>query len=465
MTADVWVWAEIGAILVLLLCAGFFSSAETSLFSLDRTVLAQMRRVELPGSTVIDRLLSQPRRLIVTILIGTEFVNVTASALSTGLVIQFFGPDKEWLNIFIMLPVLLLLCDIVPKTLAIRHNARFAVFQAPYVDLFARVVSPLRWILRRISDWIITLLVGKARTPASISTEDIVRTLAEEAVGEGSLDTDEARYIHQIFEFGDLTMTDVATPRSQMFVFSANMPLDIIARELRRTRHTKVPVHEEGDKDKILGILFARDLLGIGLRGRNAAEDRAVLLKLLRKPHFVPDSRLASDLFITFRRRRLSLALTVDEFGGVTGLVTMEDLLECIFGDFASRSEKVKRQSNAFEALGEGRYRVDASMSIEEFNRSIGADYDDKEVETVAGMLLHEFGELPTEGQSIEVGKFAFAVTSVAGNRIRETVVQALAAPQAPPAADSERVQESGAPHVRPLDRAAGAIAGGRADG
>lgn len=461
MTADVVVWIEIVVIFGLLLCAGFFSSAETSLFSLDRTVLAQMRRSNQPGSAVIERLLSQPRRLIVTILIGTEFVNVTSSALSTGLVLHFFGPDKEWLNVFIMLPVLLLLCDILPKTLAIRHNVRFAAFQAPYVDLFARTVSPIRWVLRRVSDWIITLLVGKSRTPASISTEDIVRSLATEAVDEGSLDTDEARYIHQIFEFGEMTMSDVATPRSQIFMFPANMPLDVIARELRRTRHTKVPVHEEGDKDKILGILFARDLLGIDLRGHDPAEDRAVLLKLLRKPYFVPESRLASDLFITFRRRKLSLALTVDEFGGVTGLVTMEDLLECIFGDFASRSESVARQGSAFEALGDGRYRVDASMTIKEFNRLIGAGFDDEEVETVAGMLLHEFGELPPEGQSIVAGRFAFTVTSVAGNRIREAVVRAIDVPREEPPADAARGKEMEGRPARQREGAAANAAGG----
>src|SRR5262245_51941857 len=117
MTDDPVVWAEIVIIFALLLCAGFFSSAETSLFSLDRTMLAQMRRDNRPGTAVIERLLSQPRRLIVTILIGTEFVNVTTSAMSTGLVVHFFGPNKEWLNVFIMLPVLLLFCDIVPKTL------------------------------------------------------------------------------------------------------------------------------------------------------------------------------------------------------------------------------------------------------------------------------------------------------------------------------------------------------------
>jgi CBS domain containing-hemolysin-like protein len=464
VSTDPLVWIEIVVIFALLVCAGFFSSAETSLFSLDRTMLAQMRRDNHPGASVIERLLSQPRRLIVTILIGTEFVNVTSSAMSTGLVLRFFGPDKEWLNVFIMLPVLLLLCDIVPKTLAIRHNVRFATFQAPYVDVFARAVSPVRWVLRRVSDWIITLLVGKARTPASISTEDIVKTLAAEAVDEGSLDTDEARYIHQIFEFGDMTMTDVATPRSQMFVFSASMPLDLVARELRRTRHTKVPVHEDGDKDKILGILFARDLLGIDLRNRNLDDDRATLLRLLRKPYFVPESRLASDLFITFRRRKLSLALTVDEFGGVTGLVTMEDLLECIFGDFASRSENIRRQSNAFESLGDGRYRIDASMTIHEFNRLIGANFDDEEVETVAGMLLHEFGELPPEGQSIQAGNFAFTVTSVAGNRIREAVVRAVEPPGEPAPVVTKRGE---APETRPPRRREGvsADARGRGDG
>jgi len=156
----------------------------------------------------------------------------------------------------------------------------------------------------------------------------MVRTLAREAVGEGVLNPVEARYIDHIFEFGDKTVEDVMTPRSNVFFMPAEMTLGEMLLELRRTRRTKVPVFHE-HRNNILGILYARDLLG--MEPDEPSRLDVSKRQLLRPPYFVPETKLAAELFHTFRKRKLSLALVVDEYGGVTGLVSMEDLLECIF--------------------------------------------------------------------------------------------------------------------------------------
>jgi len=184
---------------------------------------------------------------------------------------------------------------------------------------------------------------------------------------------------------------------------------------LRRTRHTKVPVHDDGDRDTILGILFTRDLLGRDLR---AADARDGVRGLLRKPYFVPETRLAADLFFYFRRNKLSLALTVDEYGGITGLVSMEDLLECIFGEIDSGSEQLKRENVGFEKLGDGRFRVHASMTVKQFNDLIGVQLADDSAETVGGVLLNQFGEVPQEGSTMRIGDLVFTVDTVIGHRM-----------------------------------------------
>jgi CBS domain containing-hemolysin-like protein len=429
---DLIIWAQLVLFCVLMLLSGFFSSSETSLFSLSQVQLQQLRRDNNPRVGLIEHLLSQPRRLIVTILIGNELVNVAASVISAAAVIHMLGDENKWVNLFVMVPILLLFGEITPKTLAIRNNVAFATFQSPLIDLFARIILPVRWLVREVSDVIITLIVGKERSRDNIITEDMVRSLAREALGEGALDRQEAHYIEQIFEVGDLKLDDIMTPRSQVVAFPIELSLEEMARELMRTRHSKVPVYRD-NLDAIEGVLFARDLLGVDLSsgaGPTPAD-------LLRKAYFVPETRGVSDLLHTFRDRNLSLALTVDEYGGVTGLVTMEDLLECIFGDIPSRSEVIKQEQVEFEDLGGGRYRVGGSMSLQNFNELVGTEFDDEEVETIGGILLHEFGELPAEGARIVIGEHAFTVISLDHHLIQGVAVEPVT-PIEPPSETAE---------------------------
>ncbi len=245
------------------------------------------------------------------------------------------------------------------------------------------MIKPLRWVIRKIADRIITLFIGKDRSRGNIITEDMVRVLAREALGEGALDHLEAQYIEQIFDFGNKTLNDVMTPRSDIFFLSLDSPINQITKELCETRHTKVPVYDE-HKDDIAGILHARDLLGIDIDG--FSPDKDAFRRLLREPYFVPESKLAADLFRTFRERKLSIALTVDEYGGVTGLVTMEDLLECIFGEIHSPSDE--QHNISAKDPSKGRYTVEGGIPIAEFNREMESDLSDEWGDTIGGLIL-----------------------------------------------------------------------------
>lgn len=420
---DMVVFFELLFFVVLMGLSGFFSSSETALFSLSPRQLEQMRHDDNPRVGVIERLLSEPRRLIVTILIGNEFVNVAASVISAAVVIRLLGAESKLVNLLIMVPILLLVGEITPKTLAIRNNVAFATFQSRPIDLFARAIAPLRRLIRSIADLFTTLAVGRERAQGSIVTEDMVRTLAREAVGEGVLDRQEAQYIEQIFSFGDMTVEDVRTPRSNVFFLPVSMPPSEMVTNLRQTRYTKVPVYRD-NRDEIEGILHSRDLLGLDLDNIDAHPDR--VLKLLRTPHIVPENKTAADLFHTFRKRRLSVALTVDEYGGITGLVTMEDLLECIFGDIPSPSEVNEEVGVNLRKDGSG--RVNGSVTLEQFGRAFGEQFEGDAFDTVGGMILHVCGELPCEGKTVTIGSVEFTVTRVENNRIQEVTARSVAA-------------------------------------
>ncbi|HSH69869.1 MAG TPA: hemolysin family protein [Deferrisomatales bacterium] len=416
------VGSELVLICLLLALSAFFSSAETSLFSLTRSQLDQMRLDGNPRAPLVEGLLNQPRRLIVTILIGNEFVNVTASALAASLVIRWAGPNREWVNLVIMVPLLLLAGEITPKTLAIRNNIAFATVQAPLVQRFAVLITPLRWAVRRIADRFITLLVGPERSRASIVTEDMVRSLAREAVGQGELDEREARYIEHIFDFGDTTVRQAMTPRSRIFFLSADTPREEVADHIRRTRHAKIPVFV-GEPDNIVGILFARDLLGLGCPTGGPISTPTDLTEVLRPAYFIPETRSAADLFHTFRRKRISIALTLDEYGGVTGLVTMEDLLECIFGEIPSRSDTAAGNEPRWETLGPQRFRTDGRLPLERLSEEVGERVEAGDAETVGGFLLQRCGELPSPGTRVVEGRLAFTVERVEQRQIAAVLV------------------------------------------
>lgn len=417
---DLILWLELITFVVLMMLSGFFSSSETAFFSLSTVQLEQMRRDENPRLSLVKRMLSEPRRLIVTILIGNEFVNVAASVISAAIVIDLMGAENKYLNLFIMIPILLLVGEITPKTLALRHNVPFASFQSRWITLFAKLIFPLRWAVRLIADAITSILIGKQRTRGNIVTQDMMRTLAREAEEEGVLDDHEARFIDQIFDFGNKTVADIMTPRSAIYYLSADLSLSEIIAELSRTpRATRIPIYKD-NRDNVIGILYARDLLRLDLKSVSTQE--LAVHDYLRKPFLIPEVKPATELFETFRERNLSFALTIDEFGGVTGLVTMEDMYEHIFGDIRTLSSAATMQG--MKKLEDGRFAIDGEMNITEFNREMGTNITGEHALTIAGLVLNTYGELPPKDALVDIDGLRFIVAKVDHYRITQLLFE-----------------------------------------
>ncbi len=434
---DIVLAIKFAALLLLLGLSAFFSSAETSLFSLSSAQLQQMRRDRNQRLRLIEELLAEPRRLIATILIGNEMVNVCASVLSATIILDLFGAGKSWLNIAIMVPVLLLFGEITPKTLALVNNVAFATVQSRYINLFARVITPLRNVVRAVSEFFINLLLSGERSQSNILTEDMVRSLTNAAVGEGSLDAIESQYIHQIFDFGNKTLNDVMTFRSQMVVVDETMSLHEVLSVRSSTRHSKLPVFS-ADGETVVGVLFARDALALDSI-THGADGRDELKKILRKPYFVPATIMAADLFVRMRERRTSLALVTDEFGGVIGMVTLEDLLECIFGELPSGSDSVVSDAPSIDSLGPGHYRASGALPIAEFNTVVGTAFEQPGVATIGGLILHACGEFPAHNTVVTIDNVEFTVTAVTQQRILdvEAVIVSAVQPEGDAGSDS----------------------------
>ncbi len=421
---------KISFLFVLLLCSGFFSSSETSIFSLGRF---ERYRIREEKKTLISRCLQQlverPRRLIITILIGNELVNITISSLSASLVdsallnwAPLASSDPVLLKtVFataVCFPLLLIFGEITPKTMALYNPRRFARFAAIPLRLFYSLIAPVRWVLATLANSIVRLFVGEFPAVEAPITEEEFRNLVDQSNEEGVLWEAEREFIHNIFDFGETRVSEVMTPRTDMFCLQADQSLEEILKVIEEQHYSRIPVYEE-DKDDITGILYCKDLLGLTIDPEKPG-DRS-LRALLRKPYFIPQTKKASELFREFRFNRIHLAIVVDEYGGVAGLVTMEDLLEEIFGEILDDYDPEEPQPRQ---LDENTMILPGKMPIEDFNELAHAGLPEEEFDTMGGLVFGLFGKLPSPGAKVSFMDYTFTVEEMEGTRIVELRVE-----------------------------------------
>ncbi len=307
----------------------FFTSAEASLFALGRLRLRKLKEEGDPRHPLIEGLLSRPRRLIISLLIGNETVNVAISAMTSALFIGLWGDAAKWLAIPVVVMGILLLGEVLPKTLGVRHPETVAPLVAYPVDRFVALVKPLHWLIRKVVD-LTFRLAGVSPEPSRLAlTEEDFKELVEAGQKEGALEEGEKRLIHRVFKFSDQTVRNVMTPRAAVFALPASTRPKEAVEALRQNRFSRVPVYGK-NLDRVIGVLHAKDLLRA--RRRRTKEERG-LQPFLRKAHFVPLTKKLDVLFRELQKERIHLAVVVDEYGKTAGIVTLEDLLEELFGE------------------------------------------------------------------------------------------------------------------------------------
>jgi len=403
------------AAFVLLMClSACFSASETAFFSLSRVRVRTLRKESKLGER-IGLLLERPRRLIISILMGNEIVNIIASALFTGSVVLLLGEGQTWLAPILMIPLLMVFGEITPKSVAARYPESFARILAVPLALFTRLIHPLRWVFLIISNAVLSLLGAGTRDQSNILMEDEFLTLVEAGLEEGELDATERTYIRNIFEFHDRTVGEITIPRTDMECWEAGIPLSDVAGLVREAAYSRVPVYE-GDRDHIVGILYLKDFLEV-FHQTSFEADRVLTREMLRKPLIVPEGTKLDALFRLLRQERTHLAIVADEFGGVTGLVTMADLLDEIFGEI--RDEFDEEEEAEIEKQDDGSFLCQARLLLPEFREQTGwrlSDYPD--VHTVGGLVFTLVGRVPEAGDRVSHGGVEFIVLEADQTRV-----------------------------------------------
>ncbi len=402
---------------VLTLVCAFFAAAETSLFALsplDRLRLKEKRRAR---GELVESLLARPRRLLVTVTIGVETVSILFSVLATALAIGIWGHQGEWLVVLIFVPIFQFLGEIIPKSLALAYPGRFSSWLAPLVGPAILLLTPFRVVFTQISRGLLAMMGFRPELPVpKVQQEDFVRMVEDSHRG-GVIAQMERDFIENLLNFGEIRVGQIMVPRPDMFTLPLEMPFADMVHAIKRSRFSRVPIYED-TPDNILGILHAKDILDVC---QEKFCTPALLRNLLRPAYYVPENKKAFDLLTELQSQHLRLALVVDEYGALVGLVTLEDLLEELCGEI---TQEFKVEEKPLKQTAPGVWRVKAGMSLTDFNEALGVTLPTAEFDTLGGFILNLFGTVPPEGRIIAFNSFTFRVLRMKGTRILEIEVR-----------------------------------------
>ncbi|MCY0151210.1 HlyC/CorC family transporter [Hoeflea alexandrii] len=402
------------AILALIALSGFFSGSETALTAASR---ARMHSLQTSGDAragTVNTLIERKDRLIGALLIGNNLVNILASALATSVLLSIFGDSGVAVATLTMTLLLVIFAEVLPKSWAISTPDRFAMFVAPVVKAFVVVVGPLssfiNWIVRKI---MAVFGVTFASETSMLSAHEEIRGAVDLLHREGSVVKADRDRLGGVLDLGELEVSDVMIHRTSMRMLNADETPETNVRAVLESPYTRMPIWR-GSTDNIIGIVHAKDVLRV-LADAPSETNRLDVVKIAQKPWFVPDTTSVPDQLNAFLRRKAHIAIVVDEYGEVEGLVTLEDILEEIVGDIADEHDT---EVQGVRQEADGSIVVDGSVPIRDLNRALDWSLPDDEATTVAGLVIHESQTIPEEKQAFTFHGKRFIVMKRDRNRI-----------------------------------------------
>ena len=413
----------LAAIVFLLVLSAFFNGSETALTAASR---ARMHALELEGNvkaTLVNKLLKRPEKLIGAVLLGNTLVDVLAASLATSLGLSLYGPAGVAYATIIVSVLIVIFSAVLPKTYAMASPDRGALFVAPIMRVIIWVLTPatiaIEWVVRGI----VSLTPSKKDDAANIlaAREEIRGTIELQTKG-GAVERHDANMLGGVLDLKDLAVSDIMVHRTKMEMVDADDPPAKIVADVVKSQYTRVPIWRE-QPENIVGVLHTKDMLSaLAATGWDAT--KLDIMSFASPPWFVPDGTSLKDQLDEFLKKKAQLALVVDEYGEVQGLITLEDILEEIVGQI---SDEHDTEGQAIRQQADGAVNVDGTVAIRDLNRHMDWDLPDEEATTVAGLVIHEAQAIPEPGQAFTFYGYRFEILRKSRNKLTAIRVRPVA--------------------------------------
>ncbi len=402
----------------------FFSGSETALTTLSDAAVFRLKEKRHPQAARLERLRGHLAQTISTLLIGNTLVNIAAGSIGTVLAIELFGERWGVVTATVATTLILLVFgEVTPKTLATRQAERVSCLAAPAIELLVTLFAPLAKLLSGIASLLLRPLGGRTAAPTDVTEED-VKSLISLSHEHGQLEQEEKEILHAVLDFGDRPVSESMVPRAKVVLLPADASFEKVQAIGRVWRYSRLPVYRD-TPDDIVGILHVKDLFDV----TDAEEKSFDVSRYLRPAIFVPEQKRSGDLFREMRRRRFHMAIVVDEMGAVSGLVTLEDLIEEVLGDISDEHD----EEAASPVLDGASILIEGSYPVASLERDLGLSLEEPDMETVAGFLLKRFGRIPRTGARTWLGDTEFVVERASPRAIeRVRITRRARAPEEP---------------------------------
>ncbi|WP_457622805.1 hemolysin family protein [Persephonella sp.] len=405
-------------IFILLVLSAFFAAIESSFFSMDWLKIKRMAKEGNKAAKIADYIRSRPKELVTTFLIGNELVNITASAIMSGLVIEHLGEKYLFLAIITMTILILTFGEITPKTVGAYYPERYALFASRPFYAFYIAVTPFRILFMKSAEYFLKKMGLELPVESHKLSEDDLISIVNVGTEKKIFTEEEKEIIEATLQLHETTVSEIMTPRRDIFAIPKGLTVREVLDLIRAKDYSRIPVYE-GNLDNIVGILYIKDIIFLKFEGREEKIDR-----FLREPYFVPEFTPLLNLMKKFEEKKNHIAIVVDEHGTVVGLVTFQDILEFIVGDIP---EEYEPEEPFIKEISGNKWEVSGKVEVEILEEVIGIKLpDDYEFDTVGGFILDTLKRFPEVGEEFVYKNYKFRILKMESNRIISVLIEKL---------------------------------------
>jgi CBS domain containing-hemolysin-like protein len=415
---DTAAWLQFILLITMLILCALTSASETALTSVSRIKLKNLVEEGDQKAAEIERILTNPNVFLSAILIFNSVATIVASSLATLLALRFATSWADLVETILLSLVILIFCEITPKTAAVQNPLRWARVLIYPVRGAAWLLHPIIWALSKITNALVHLLGGKAVRHGPFVTEEELRLLVTVGEEEGVLEEAETEMIHSIFEFADTPVREVMIPRIDIVALESDLTVEQAVDQALEGGFSRIPVYEE-TIDNIIGVLYTKDML----KQMREGHDTLPIRNLVRTAYYVPETKKLDDLLREIRQKRVHLVIVIDEYGSVAGLVTIEDLVEEIVGDI---QDEYDHEERLYEQVNDHEYTFSAKISIDDFNEIMETKLENEDYDTLGGFLYAQLDKIPVAGDTLTFGNHRFTIQTTRGRRIVRVQVETL---------------------------------------
>ena len=407
------VW-QIIVLIILLVLSGFFSMSETALMALSKIRIRHMVEEGVKGAKLVEKLTEDPNKLLGAILIGNNIVNILASSLATTLFVSLVGPSGVGVATAVMTVLVLIFGEITPKSIAKQKSEEVSLKVSKPINIIVKIVKilkPFIGIFSFISSLFIRLLGGDPKATEPFITEEELRTMVGVSEEEGVLEDVEKEMIFNVFDFADSQAKDVMVQRVDIVAVDTEATYEEVLEVIKTEQFSRIPVYNQ-TIDDIVGVLYVKDLI---IAGQN--KEGFKVSDYMREPYYTFEFKKIKELFNEMKKTRNHLSVVLDEYGGTVGIVTIEDLIEEVFGDIEDEYDDYDKE---IEVVKEDEYIVDGSAKLDDISELIGVNMESEEFDSVGGLIIGELGRFPDNKEEVTLNKIRFVVEEVDKNRIKK---------------------------------------------